>query len=80
MAFEHRHRGDVAVEALRISTWRRISSTSGDSSWHGAKALRVPDAVTLVPLWPYSPEVNLVERIWLYRRERFLLSRIPLRL
>jgi transposase len=32
----------------------------------------VPPNVTLVPLPPYSPELNPVERIWLYLRERFL--------
>lgn len=42
------------------------------AGWHGAKALRVPDTVTLAPLPPYSPELNPVERIWLYLRERFL--------
>lgn len=42
------------------------------AGWHGSKALRVPDNVTLVPLPPYSPECNPVERIWLYLRERFL--------
>lgn len=42
------------------------------AGWHGAAALAVPDNVTLVPLPPYSPECNPVERIWLYLRERFL--------
>jgi transposase len=46
------------------------------AGWHGAKALRVPNAVTLVPLPPYSPELNPVERLWLYLRERFLSLRI----
>ena len=46
------------------------------AGWHGAKALRVPDAVTLVPLPPYSPELNPVERVWLYLRERFLSLRV----
>jgi transposase len=30
----------------------------------------VPDNITLVSLPPYSPELNPVERIWLYLRER----------
>jgi putative transposase len=46
------------------------------AGWHGAKALRVPDAVTLVPLPAYSPELNPVERVWLYLRERFLSLRV----
>jgi transposase len=43
---------------------------------HGAKALAVPANITLVPLPPYSPELNPVERVWLYLRERFLSLRV----
>jgi transposase len=46
------------------------------AGWHGAKALQVPDTVTLVPLPPCSPELNPVERVWLYLRERFLSHRV----
>lgn len=42
------------------------------AGWHGSAALVVPDTVTLVPLPPYSPESNPVERLWLFLRERFL--------
>ena len=46
------------------------------AGWHGAINLRVPDNVTLVPLPPYSPELNPVERLWLYLRERHLSHRL----
>jgi transposase len=46
------------------------------AGWHGAKALKVPANVTLVPLPPYSPQLNPVERVWLYLRERFLSLRV----
>jgi transposase len=46
------------------------------AGWHGASALRIPDNVTLVPLPPYAPELNPVERVWLYLRERFLSHRL----
>ena len=46
------------------------------AGWHGARALTVPPNITLVPLPPYSPELNPVERIWLYLRERFLSLRV----
>lgn len=42
------------------------------AGWHGAHALAIPPNVTLVPLPPYAPELNPVERVWLYLRERFL--------
>jgi hypothetical protein len=46
------------------------------AGWHGAKALAVPANVTLVHLPPYSPELNPVERVWLYLRERCLSLRV----
>jgi putative transposase len=46
------------------------------AGWHGAAALEVPTNVTLVHLPPYSPELNPVERVWLYLRERFLSLRV----
>ena len=41
-----------------------------------AEALRLPDNVTLIYLPPYSPELNPVERLWLYLRERHLSHRL----
>jgi hypothetical protein len=46
------------------------------AGWHGSPRLLVPGNVTLLPLPPYSPELNPVERIWLYLRERFLSHRV----
>lgn len=46
------------------------------AGWHTANDLRVPDNVTLVPLPSYSPELNPVERVWLYLRERHLSHRL----
>jgi transposase len=46
------------------------------AGWHTANDLTVPENVTLVPLPPYSPELNPVERVWLYLRERHLSHRL----
>jgi transposase len=45
------------------------------AGWHGSRRVRVPKNVTLLPLPPYAPELNPVERVWLYLRERFLSHR-----
>ncbi|MEF2074951.1 IS630 family transposase [Consotaella sp. CSK11QG-6] len=42
------------------------------AGWHGKAGLNVPDAITLVPLPAYSPELNPVERLWLYLKETCL--------
>src|SRR5262245_31543434 len=46
------------------------------AGWHGSKALRIPDNVMLLALPAYSPELNPVERIWLYLKERYLSHRL----
>jgi len=46
------------------------------AGWHGSHALVVPDCITLVPLPAYSPELNPVERIWEYLKERYLSHRV----
>jgi transposase len=43
---------------------------------HGSRSLVVPPNVTLAPLPSYAPELNPVERVWLFLRERFLSHRL----
>ena len=40
------------------------------AGWHTTEKLAIPSNVTLVWLPPYSPEINPVERVWLYLREK----------
>ena len=42
------------------------------AGWHCASELAVPANVTPVFLPAYSPELNAIERLWLFLRERFL--------
>ena len=46
------------------------------AGWHTSRDLTVPRNITLVVLPPYAPELNPVERVWLYLRERFLSLRL----
>ena len=46
------------------------------AGWHCANDLKMPDTITFVPLPPYSPELNPVERIWEYLKERYLSHRL----
>ena len=38
--------------------------------------LRVPPNITLVHLLPYSPELNAIEKVWQYLRDRYLSGRL----
>ena len=40
-------------------------------AWHRAKKLHVPENISLLPLPPYSPELNPVEHIWDELREKW---------
>ena len=46
------------------------------AGWHVSADLVVPANLTLVHLPPYSPELNPVEKVWLYLRERWLSHRV----
>ena len=47
------------------------------AGWHQpGERLRVPDNVTLLPLPPYSPELNPMENIWDYLRGNKLSMRV----
>jgi transposase len=46
------------------------------AGWHVARRLVVPANITLVPLPPYSPELNGIERLWRYMKATRLSNRI----
>ena len=46
------------------------------AGWHVAKALKVPDNITLLHLRPYSPELNPIERLWAYLKSHYLSNRV----
>jgi transposase len=63
---------DIASDPIR-RPGRFLLTGAG---WHDERALHVPADLTLVPLPPYAPDLNPVERIWLYLRERYLSYRL----
>jgi transposase len=62
--------------AKTIADDEHVALVLDGAGWHGAKGLRVPPSITPVPLPPYSPELNPVERVWLYLKQRFLSLRL----
>ncbi len=46
------------------------------AGWHTARRLRVPKNISFVLLPAYSPELNPMERVWLYLREQSLSHRV----
>jgi hypothetical protein len=62
--------------AETIADGDHVALVLDGAGWHSSKALRVPASITLVPLPPYSPELNPVERVWLHLKARFLSLRL----
>lgn len=46
------------------------------AGWHLAKNLNVPANITLHHLPAYSPELNAIERLWLWIKDHELSNRI----
>jgi hypothetical protein len=62
--------------AATVSEGEHVLMVLDQAGWHGAKTLKIPGCISLVPLPPRSPELNPVERLWLYLKERFLSHRL----
>ena len=62
--------------AAKLAPDEHAALVADQAGWHIAEPLRLPDNVTLIYLPPYSPELNPVERLWLYLRERHLSHRL----
>ena len=46
------------------------------AGWHKSQELMIPSNVQIMYLPPYSPELNPVERLWLYIKKAVLYNRI----
>jgi transposase len=70
--------GSAASDACAetVADDEHVALVLDGAGWHSGKSLRVPENITLVPLPAYSPELNPVERVWLYLKQRFLSLRL----
>ena len=48
----------------------RILMVMDSAGWHTTSKLKLPDNISILPLPPYSPQLNPVEHIWDYIREQ----------
>jgi transposase len=46
------------------------------AGWHVSKGLCIPENITLLPLPPYSPELNPIERLWAWLKSHQLSNRV----
>src|ERR1039457_2143444 len=67
------HLDEIATEVAPGAHAILILDQAG---WHGAKDLRVPSNISLLPLPPRSPELNPQENIWQFMRQNWLSNRV----
>ncbi len=46
-----------------------------NAAWHRSKGVKLPKNASILPLPPYSPELNPTEQVWEQLRQRFLANR-----
>ena len=46
------------------------------AGWHSSKRLKVPENIEIMYLPPYSPEMNPVEKLWLWLRRHICRNRL----
>jgi transposase len=62
--------------ATKVSPGAHAILILDQAGWHGAKDLKVPRNISLLPLPPRSPELNPQENIWQFMRQNWLSNRI----
>lgn len=56
----------------QIKKGRHIALIVDNAGWHKSKGLIIPQNITLIPLPPYSPELNPMEQVWQWMKHNFL--------
>jgi transposase len=65
----------LAQLSLQIGRKHAIVVIDG-AGWHRSKDLKIPDNICLHYLPPYSPELNPVERLWAYIKQRTIKNKV----
>lgn len=62
----------LAEISRRVSVGAIAVLVLGGAGWHTSPRLNLPNNIVLLPLPPYSPELNPIENVWEYLRANFL--------
>ena len=63
----------------KMSTYykgEQITLVMDGAGWHKSKKLNIPANITIIWLPPYCPELNQVERLWLYAKANVIRNKI----
>lgn len=60
----------------KVGSHRHAVVVLDQASWHRAKMLKIPKNLSLLPLPPYSPELNPIEQLWLWMKDHYWSHRV----
>ena len=60
----------------RIGPDRHVVLILDNAGWHTSESLNVPGNITLLPLPTYTPELNVVERLWHWIKDHAFSNRV----
>jgi transposase len=70
----NRHLLEISAQ---VSPGAHAVVTLDGAGWHQTGGrLNLPDNISLLPLPPYSPELNPAENIWQFMRQNYLANRV----
>ena len=58
--------------SLQAKQGRHIALLIDNAGWHRSHELTIPANITLVPIPPYSPELNAMEQVWEWLKSHYL--------
>lgn len=60
----------------QVGPLRHVVLVLDNAGWHTTGRLKVPDNITLLPLPAYTPELNVVERLWHWIKDHEFSNRV----
>jgi hypothetical protein len=66
----------LAEISRRVSVGAIALLVLDGAGWHSSPRLEVPENIVLLPLPPYSPELNPMENVWEFLRGNWLSHRV----
>ena len=66
----------LAEISTRVSPGRHAVLLLDQAGWHLSAGVAVPANITLLPLPPKCPELNVMENVWQFMRDNWLSNRV----
>ncbi len=66
----------LAEIATAVEPGRHAVLLLDQAGWHLSDQVAVPDNITLLPLPPKCPELNVMENVWQFMRDNWLSNRV----